>query len=273
VPGPTGPQGATGPQGPTGPQGIIAEAPVNGTLYGRKDAGWVAAGGGTAASIAFTPAGNIAANNVQAALQEVDSEKVAIAGGTMTGLLVLSADPGAALGAATRQYADSKAAIPATATPLIASGSGAVGAGTKYAREDHVHPDAGGGFAVGTVMLFYQASAPVGWTKLTTHTDKALRVVSGAGGGSGGTNPFSTVMAQTVVGNTTMSVSTMAAHGHGPNYLLSYGGGVGLWWGVAGGDFLIYYGAPPSDNGSSAPHNHGITMGIQYIDIILASKN
>jgi hypothetical protein len=42
-------------------------------------------------------------------------------------------------------------------------------------------------FASGTTTLFYQASAPTGWTKVTTHDNKALRVVSGTGGGSGGT--------------------------------------------------------------------------------------
>jgi len=40
-----------------------------------------------------------------------------------------------------------------------------------------------------TVSVFFQAAAPTGWTKSTTHDDKALRVVSGTGGGfgSGGT--------------------------------------------------------------------------------------
>jgi len=42
----------------------------------------------------------------------------------------------------------------------------------------------------GTVMLFYQTNAPTGWTKLTNHNNKALRVVSGDGGGSGGNNSF-----------------------------------------------------------------------------------
>lgn len=34
----------------------------------------------------------------------------------------------------------------------------------------------------GTVMVFYQAAAPTGWTKVVTQNDKALRVVSGSGG-------------------------------------------------------------------------------------------
>ena len=49
----------------------------------------VAAGGAPASSISFTPAGNIAAATVQLALQELDGEKVAKTGDTMTGALLL----------------------------------------------------------------------------------------------------------------------------------------------------------------------------------------
>lgn len=59
-------------------------------------------------AVAFTPAGNIAATTVAAAIAELDAEKLALAGGTMTGSLVLSADPTVALGAATKQYVDAK---------------------------------------------------------------------------------------------------------------------------------------------------------------------
>lgn len=41
-------------------------------------------------------------------------------------------------------------------------------------------------FPAGTVMIFAQASAPTGWTKITTQNDKALRVVSGSTGGTAG---------------------------------------------------------------------------------------
>ncbi len=46
-------------------------------------------------------------------------------------------------------------------------------------------------FPSGTKMVFAQASAPTGWTQDTTNNDKALRVVSGTGGGTGGTHAFS----------------------------------------------------------------------------------
>ena len=47
----------------------------------------------------------------------------------------------------------------------------------------------------GTVMLFYQTNAPTGWTKITNQDNKALRVVSGSGGGSGGNSSFTSIFA------------------------------------------------------------------------------
>ena len=49
-------------------------------------------------------------------------------------------------------------------------------------------------FPSGTSMLFQQTSAPTGWTKQTTHNDKALRIVSGTVG-TGGSSAFSTAFA------------------------------------------------------------------------------
>lgn len=60
-------------------------------------------------------------------------------------------------------------------------------------------------FTSGTKMLFQQTTAPTGWTKDTTHDDKALRVVTGTAG-SGGTNAFSTLDA-TAAGTVNTSVS------------------------------------------------------------------
>jgi hypothetical protein len=107
-----GPQGNIGPQGPQGPQGIqgntglkgdkgdqgdtgpqgppgaVPEAPTDSKIYGRRNSAWTETG--TAATVTFTPAGNIAATNMQAAIVELDNEKVAKAGDTMTGNLTIS---------------------------------------------------------------------------------------------------------------------------------------------------------------------------------------
>tara|TARA_R100000426_G_scaffold86543_1_gene68268 strand:- start:224 stop:1267 length:1044 start_codon:yes stop_codon:yes gene_type:complete len=88
----------------------------------------------------------------------------------------------------------------------------------------------------GTTALFYQGAAPTGWTQNTASTinDCCLRVVTGSGGGIGGSDAFSSVFtgsrtteAKTVPysvsspgslsgtsGDTTISTPTMAAHTH-----------------------------------------------------------
>jgi hypothetical protein len=58
-------------------------------------------------------------------------------------------------------------------------------------------------FPSNTKMLFQQTNAPTGWTKDTTHDNKALRVVSGTAG-SGGSVAFTTAFAGSLsTGNTT----------------------------------------------------------------------
>jgi len=54
----------------------------------------------------------------------------------------------------------------------------------------------------GTYMLFQQTAAPTGWTKETTHDNKALRVVTGTAS-SGGSVDFTTAFASQAVTGTT----------------------------------------------------------------------
>jgi len=63
----------------------------------------------------------------------------------------------------------------------------------------------------GSVMAFFQASAPTGWTQVTTQNDKVLRVVSGTGGGTGGTWATNSGVTTSEVGAHT---HTSAAHTH-----------------------------------------------------------
>ncbi len=76
-------------------------------------------------------------------------------------------------------------------------------------------------FPSGTKILFNQTAAPTGWTKDTTHNDKALRVVSGTVT-SGGTQAFSASFdsyspegtnAVTITGHP-LSLSEMPSHNH-----------------------------------------------------------
>lgn len=64
-------------------------------------------------------------------------------------------------------------------------------------------------FPSGTKMLFQQTAAPTGWTKDTTHNDKALRITNGSVG-TGGSVAFETAFAShTPAGTVTV---TIAAH-------------------------------------------------------------
>jgi hypothetical protein len=126
----------------------------------------------------------------------------------------------------------------------------------------------------GTLMLFPMAAAPVGWTKDTTHNDKTLRVVNTSGGGSGGTNAFSTQFSTINSGNLALTVAQLASHGH-PTSPTNFAGldtggpsGANITSGVYG-----FAGLGIVANGSNSPHGHTVDMRVQYVDIIIASKN
>src|SRR5262249_32277635 len=68
-------------------------------------------------------------------------------------------------------------------------------------------------FPSGTNILFQQTSAPTGWTKQTTHNDKALRVVSGTAS-SGGTVAFSTCFGRTATDSYTLLTADIPSHTH-----------------------------------------------------------
>ena len=80
-------------------------------------------------------------------------------------------------------------------------------------------------FASGTRMIFHQTAAPTGWTKDTSHNDKALRITSGTVG-TGGSVAFETAFASQTpsgsvstsvsgtVANTTLSISQIPSHQH-----------------------------------------------------------
>jgi hypothetical protein len=131
----------------------------------------------------------------------------------------------------------------------------------------------GGGVPSGTVMLFQQTSAPTGWTKLTTHNDKALRIVSGTVG-SGGATAFSAVLNGSV-GATTLTTSQIPSHAHqvspsrSADFLYSTftvtGGAFGTTTGFA------TRGAGTDNTGGGDSHTHSID--VAYVDVIMASKN
>lgn len=127
-------------------------------------------------------------------------------------------------------------------------------------------------FPAGTVMLFQQTAAPTGWTKLTTHNDKALRVVSGTAA-NGGTTVFSTAFGGSAVsGATTLTTTQIPAHTHtvsNPIQVYLAGGGAAY-------SRLSSQDATDTRTSSSAggggSHTHTL-YNVQYVDVIFASKN
>jgi hypothetical protein len=155
----------------------------------------------------------------------------------------------------------------------------------------------------GTAMLFYQAAAPTGWTQVTTQNNKALRIVSGTGGGTGGSVAFTTAFAsQTPAGS--VSVSGTNASGAVSSYTLAtadipshthnarqLGSNIGCGGGQVVGDGACSTVADfvTKATGGGGGHSHGFTnptwsgsgsftgtainLAVQYIDVIICTKN
>lgn len=73
-----------------------------------------------------------------------------------------------------------------------------------------------GDFPAGTVTMFIQASAPAGWTQVTTQNNKAVRVVNSNGGATGGAQPFTSVFTSVPVTGS-VSLSGLSASGGSTN--------------------------------------------------------
>lgn len=184
---------------------------------------------------------------------------------------------------------DSSASVSAT---NVAGGTGTAGQFLKSDGDDTMSwsavPDP---IESGTLMLFQQTSAPTGWTKQTTHNDKALRVVSGTVS-SGGTTAFSTALATPSVsgsisgapdvsglsvsmsgniGSTTLSTNQIPSHKHNAVWIFANSNNEGnafvanLGPHLSGGD---YYRGQTSgtvnsnqhgiqNTGGGGSHNHG----------------
>lgn len=165
----------------------------------------------------------------------------------------------------------------------------------------------------GTVMLFVQTAAPTGFTKVTTHNDKSLRVVSGSVG-TGGSVAFTTAFASNrtatgttggtavsvsgTVGSHTLSAGEIPTHSHsfsigqfvGSDDATSSGGGYILManrnyasGGGAAGVTIGNYGSGGGHTHSvgsltGASHTHSFTSSnmafdVSYVDVIIATKD
>jgi hypothetical protein len=131
----------------------------------------------------------------------------------------------------------------------------------------------------GTVMAFFQAAAPVGWTQITAHDNKAVRIVGGPGGGSGGSASFTAAFtSHPIVGvndPTTLSSAQIPAHTHP---VAGYGDETGTGKLTVGAGAFVSNVDTLSNVGGGGPHSHTFTgtpinLAVQYIDMIIARKD
>ena len=128
------------------------------------------------------------------------------------------------------------------------------------------------GLPSGTKLLFQQTAAPTGWTKDTTHDDKAIRVVSGTAS-NGGIDSFSTTFgAGKTTASHTLSTPQIASHAHTvPFGRLNNGSGTPTA-GYAFGASTNPAQSTASTGGSGA-HSHNLDLDIAYVDTIIATKD
>lgn len=143
-------------------------------------------------------------------------------------------------------------------------------------------------FPAGTAMLFMQTAAPLGWTKSTTHDNKALRIVSGTAG-SGGSLGFTAAFAsRSITGtaqDTTLTSGQMANHVHtnsptGGNVVYANQGALFGYPDYTPGGNYIGYGPIQSTGavGNNEGHGHSLAMNaldmaVAYVDAIIATKD
>lgn len=132
-----------------------------------------------------------------------------------------------------------------------------------------------GGVPSGTKQLFVQTAAPTGWTKDTTHNNKALRVVSGTAG-SGGSDAFTTTFGSgKTTGSHTLTTSQMPSHNHNTPSAGGYvGSGSAYRITTANGYAQAQSGPATSSAGGGQSHSHNLSgFDLQYVDVIVATKD
>jgi len=129
------------------------------------------------------------------------------------------------------------------------------------------------GFSPTTSMLFYQSAAPIGWTKdTTTLNNHALRVVSSTAwsAGSKGATAFDSVFGSgKTAGSHVLTIAEMPAHTHTIDTDAT-DGTVNMAEQSAG---VLDSLDTTSSTGGGGSHNHTLSLDLNYINVIRATKD
>jgi len=160
-------------------------------------------------------------------------------------------------------------------------------------------------FASGTKMVFYQASAPTGWTQDTASalSNTVMSVVTGTGGGTGGTTSyFASFLATTnksapgqpvsgsvsgTVGGHTLSTPEIASHSHPGSPYNSSGGSSPQRTVMLQNNFQVCTLDPTGSAGGGGSHAHPFSgslssatadvtipaADVKYANVIVATKD
>ena len=141
-----------------------------------------------------------------------------------------------------------------------------------------------------TPLYFYQSSAPSGWSQVTSNDNKAMRVVSGTGAGTGGSNSFTGTFTNRTysanfnvpfsagVNNHTLTTAQLPSHSHptdagdtnvaSPNPFSGNANAVNSGNSNSGNSGNSGGHSHPASVSASAGWSAGIDMRVQYINVI-----
>ena len=127
---------------------------------------------------------------------------------------------------------------------------------------------------VGTVMVFYQAAAPTGWTISSALNDYALKIVSSAGGVTSGSVAYSTLFGRTATDAHTLTTAQIPSHSHttpNSNQGTDFAYSTATYTNANG--LLIFTGLTTGLTGGGGSHTHNIDMRVRTASVILAAKD